>query len=147
MESSATKQRIACKAVISHKGKVLLLREAAYKDGTNPGRYHVPGGRVEVGEPFMEGLHREILEETGMSDVRVIKPIYVGEWFPVIHEVKTQIVATFFACETDTDQVRLSEEHDGYQWVDATDWQDIDVMPPETEVLKAYFAEFSQQTS
>lgn len=47
-------QRIAMKAVIVNKeGKVLVLREAAtYGDGTQRGRYHMPGGRIEAGENF-----------------------------------------------------------------------------------------------
>ena len=42
-------QRVAMKAVIVKDGKVLLLREAkTYKDGTNIGRFHMPGGRLDA---------------------------------------------------------------------------------------------------
>ena len=109
------RQRIACKAVIRYRSKVLILREAAtYQDGTNTGRYHVPGGRLEPGEAFADGLAREVREETGLS-ITIGKPVYVGEWRPVIHGEPNQIVAIFFACTARTNKVRLSEEHDAFQ--------------------------------
>ncbi len=89
-------QRIATKAVIVKDDKILILREAAtYGDGTQRGRYHMPGGRVEIGEPFEDALRREIREETGL-EVTIGLPIYVGEWHPVIKGVPNQIIAIFF---------------------------------------------------
>ena len=134
-------QRIACKAVIANKdGKVLLLREAStYEEGTQTHRYHMPGGRLNPGEPFLEGLAREVGEETGLK-VATGEPIYIGERFPVIKGVQNQIVAIFFACEAQTENVRLSEEHDQYEWVDAESWKRFDVMDPEDKVLEKYFS-------
>lgn len=89
-------QRVAMKAVIVKGDKVLLLREAAtYGEGTNRGRYHLPGGRVEMGERFDAALHREVMEETGLTIV-VKRPIYVDEWRPTIKGVETQIIGVFF---------------------------------------------------
>lgn len=52
--------RVAGKAIIiNSKGKVLLLREAVtYQEGTNIGRYQCPGGRLNPGESYTEGLLR-----------------------------------------------------------------------------------------
>jgi len=134
------RQRIACKAVILCDGKVLILREAkSYTDGTNIGRYHLPGGRIEPGEKYMDGLAREIFEETGLR-VHVGKPVFVGEWFPVIRGEQNQIVAIFFACITTNNQVVLSSEHDDYQWIDPGDYERYDLMDPEGEVFSAYLA-------
>jgi len=131
------RQRIACKAVIQYKSKVLILREAStYADGTNVGRYHLPGGRIEPGEPYLDGLAREIFEETGLQ-VAAGKPMFVGEWFPVIRGEQNQIVAIFFACIAQTDQVRLSSEHDDYQWIDPKTYRDYDLMKPEDRVFEA----------
>lgn len=132
-------QRIACKAVIAKDGRVLLLREAStYEEGTNIGRYHVPGGRINPGEPFLEGLHREVMEETGLK-VEVGEPLYVGEWFPTIKGVPNQIVAIFFLCKPLTDEVRLSEEHDDYKWINAEELKQLDIMDPEDKVLDKFF--------
>ncbi len=45
-------------------GALLLVRR-----GTDPGRgrWTVPGGRVEPGEPVAAAVEREVLEETGLS--------------------------------------------------------------------------------
>ena len=134
------KQRIACKAIIQYQSKVLILREAAtYTDGTNTGRYHLPGGRIEPGEPFADGLAREVLEETGLRVTRG-KPVFVGEWFPVIRGRRNQIVAIFFACVARTDKVRLSSEHDDYLWIDPETYRQYDIMPPEDVVLKEFLS-------
>lgn len=132
-------QRIAMKGIIVKDGKVLILREAAtYGDGTQVGRYHVPGGRIEIGEKFEDALRREIMEETGL-EVDIIMPIYVGEWRPVIKGVPNQIVATFFVCKPKiTKDVVLSTEHDDYQWIDPAKMADYDLMDPEDEVIAKY---------
>lgn len=140
-DTTAVTQRIAMKGVIvNDDGKVLILREAkTYDEGTNTGRYHFPGGRLNAGEPYLEGLNREIQEETGLT-VQAGRPVFVGEWFPVIREVPNQIVAVFLACKTNATDVRLSEEHDAYEWVSAIDLGRYDLMPPDDEVLETFFS-------
>src|SRR3990167_3831731 len=114
--------RVAAKGVIiNDEGKLLLLREAnAYKDGTGTSRYHMPGGRLDPGEYFEHGLHREIKEETGL-EVESLFPIYVGEWRPVIQGVPNQIIAIFTVCQAKTTKLKLSDEHDDYVWIDPKD--------------------------
>ena len=50
--------------VVVHEGRVLLIRR-----GKQPlyGRWVVPGGTVELGEPLAEALVREMREETGLE--------------------------------------------------------------------------------
>jgi len=131
-------QRIACKAVIEHEGKVLIIREAAtYGEGTQRGRYHFPGGRLDIGENFEAGLAREVREETGL-EVEIKSPLYVGEWRPVIKGVQNQIVGIFFVCRPVTDTVKLSTEHDDYKWIDPAKRSEYDIMDPEDKVTDCY---------
>ena len=128
-------QRVAMKAVIVRDGKVLLLREAqTYKEGTNIGKYGIPGGRIEPGEHWKDALNREVMEETGLT-VIIEKPIYVGEWFPTIKGVPTHIVAMFFMCTATSSDITLSQDHDAYEWVSVTDYSHLHIMKPEDEVL------------
>lgn len=138
-ERSDIVQRIATKAVIVNAdGEVLILREAqTYTDGTNIGRYHMPGGRIDPGEPFEDGLRREVIEETGL-EIEIGKPLYVGEWYPVIHGVKHHIVAIFFTCTPKSEKITLSEEHDDYKWINPEDAGQYDLMTPEDKVVEAY---------
>lgn len=118
----------ACKAFVNYNGKILILRESGqYQDGTNVGRYDVPGGRVQPGESFDQGLIREIKEETGL-DVQIGRPFAVVEWRPVVRDEQWQIVATFFECKADTDQVVLSEDHDNFVWMDPKDFANYPII-------------------
>lgn len=126
-------QRIAFKALITNdNNEVLVLREAAtYKEGTNIGRYELPGGRLNPGEAWQDGLHREVMEETGM-EVEIIKPHYVGEWRPIMNGISHQIIAVFMVCMTKSAKPLLSEEHDDYQWVSKENWTNFDIMQPDS---------------
>jgi 8-oxo-dGTP pyrophosphatase MutT (NUDIX family) len=132
-------QRVAAKAVIvNDEGKVLILREAStYEDGTNIGRFGLPGGRLEPGEKFFDGLKREVAEETGL-EVEPIKPLYVDEWFPTIKGVPNHITGIFYACKALTANVRLSEEHDHFEWIEPEKSAAFTMM--NEEAVKAWIA-------
>lgn len=131
-------QRISMKAVIVRDGKVLLLRESSSDaDNTIAGYYQLPGGRISPGEPFADGFTREIAEETGLT-VEIGQPLQVGEWFPVIKGVPHQIIAVFFACQASSDELRLSPEHDGYQWADLAAIEALSVISPDKQVAQEY---------
>jgi ADP-ribose pyrophosphatase YjhB (NUDIX family) len=61
--------------VIIDKGRALLIRR-----GSEPlrGEWSIPGGTLELGETLVEGVARELLEETGLV-VRVLEQIEVFE--------------------------------------------------------------------
>ncbi len=114
---------VATKAFIVHNGKVLILRESTkYQSGANIGKFDVVGGRVEPGQRFDESLLREIKEETGLN-VRIGKPFFVNEWRPVVKGEQWQIVGTFFECIADSDNVKLSADHDEHKWIDPKEYK------------------------
>lgn len=133
------KLRVAAKAlIINDEGRALILREAkTYKDGTNIGRYHLPGGRLEAGEAFYKGLAREVKEETGLEIIPV-RPLHVGEWQPTIQGVPHQIIAMFMLCQAQATNTVLSDEHDEALWIDPATYEAYDIMAPEDEVIRAY---------
>lgn len=120
---------VATKAFIVHDGKILLLRESTqYQEGSNAGRYDIPGGRVQPGERFDEGLAREIFEETGLT-TRIGKPFFVNEWRPTVKGEPWQIVGIFFECQAATDNVVLSEDHDDFLWIEPTSLNELNTIP------------------
>jgi 8-oxo-dGTP pyrophosphatase MutT (NUDIX family) len=135
-------QRVAAKAlIVNDEGKVLILREAdTYEEGTKIGKYGLPGGRINPDEKFFDGLTREVQEETGL-EVTPIKPLYVGEWFPVIKGVQNHITAIFYACQATTADVKLSEEHDHYEWIEPASYVDFEMMEPDDDVIRAWIKE------
>lgn len=131
--------KVAAKAVIvNDKGEILILREGTtYADGTQIGKYGLPGGRLEAGERYEDGLRREAKEETGL-DVQPLFPVYVGEWHPVIKGVPHQIIAVFTACRASSSDVKLSDEHDDYQWIKPEDRASYTFMEPDGDVVDRY---------
>ena len=132
--------RVAAKAVIvNENNQVLIVQEATtYEDGTQFGKYGLPGGRLNLGESYENGLIREVREETGL-EVMIGQPLYVGEWCPNIRGTKHQIIAIFTICKAKSTEVILSEEHDAYKWIDAKDLKDINFMDPDDKVLERFF--------
>jgi 8-oxo-dGTP diphosphatase len=61
--------------VVIQDGRALLIRR-----GSEPlkGQWSIPGGMLEIGETLVEGVERELLEETGLT-VSVIELIEVFE--------------------------------------------------------------------
>lgn len=109
-------QYISLKGVIFFHGKVLLLREGDYAANTSKGNWQFPGGRIDRGEHFQDGLIREVKEETGL-DIKFGKPFYMSEWFPSPKVTPWHVVAVFVLCESESEEVVVSEEHDAFQWL------------------------------
>ena len=129
---------VACKAFIVYNAKVLILKESSkYKDGVNIGKYDVVGGRLEPGQHFQESLIREIKEETGL-DVEIGKPFYVGEWRPVVNGEPWQIVGTFFECKTNTDNVKLGEDHSEFLWIEPKVYKNHNLIEDINPAFEAY---------
>jgi 8-oxo-dGTP pyrophosphatase MutT (NUDIX family) len=109
---------VGTKALICHKGKILLLRESReYIDGAEQGKWDVPGGRIDPSETLEEGLLREVAEETGLK-ITMGKLLAAFDGFPVIREEKCHVVRLYFLCQAHSDAVTLSTDHDAYEWVD-----------------------------
>jgi 8-oxo-dGTP diphosphatase len=136
------KQCIALRAIIRNAdGQVLIIRESAqYTDGTNVGKWDVPGGRLHVGEYWQEGLAREVREETGL-EIENTAPLSIQEWRPVIHGEEYQIVAVFFSAVTNSTNVTLSKDHSEYRWIEPHDYQKYTI----SKELSAVFATYIQQ--
>lgn len=111
----------AAKGVLVHNGKVLFLRESgSYVDGSNPGKYDIPGGRLNAGEGWIEGLRREVFEETGLTVDNPI-PFWTRDWRVTRTTEAWHVRAVFFVVPVETNQVVLSVDHDHYMWIDPCD--------------------------
>ena len=116
---------VGAKALIVKDGRVLLLREAAYDEGTNEGKWDVPGGRINPEEPILEGLAREIQEEAGLLNVRVGDVLGIYESFATIKGEDSHIIRVYYAAYLDSEvAITLSADHDIYEWVSLEDLAD-----------------------
>lgn len=102
---------VATKAIIKNKeGKYLILMKSS-KEDINPNTYDIPGGRISFGEKLEEAVAREVKEETGL-DIKAQKVFEV--W--TFAKADFQLVGINFLCELIGGEIKLSEEHDSYDW-------------------------------
>lgn len=126
------------KAVISYQDKILLIRESKnWKLTTHADLYGLVGGRIEPGENFAVGLKREVFEESGLN-ITIGDPLHVDEWRPLIKDEPWQIVGVFFECEADSDEVKLSEEHDHFVWIKPEEYINYNLMEPSKKAIEKY---------
>ena len=80
--------------------------------------WDLPKGHVEKGEALEDTVKREVKEETGLEDIKIIPDFketikYFFKW-----EGKNILkFVTFYLAETKTNSVKISEEHIGYKWL------------------------------
>ena len=110
---------VAVAAVLEHapSGRVLLLQRSAKADFA-AGVWEDLSGRMHAAEEPIEALRREIREETGIEQVTIVQPIRVYHFYRGPAEPEYEVVGVAFWCQTDSDDVRLSAEHDAYRWLD-----------------------------
>lgn len=142
MDDNSPILQVAAKAIlVNNEGKILIMREAgsSYAEGTNAGKYHcAAGGRINPSESFVEGLLREVEEETGIKNFEMLYPVHVGDWWPIIKGQKRHIIGVFIVCKTETIEVHLSEEHDDYRWISADEVNQYDILSSDGEAIKSY---------
>jgi 8-oxo-dGTP diphosphatase len=119
-------------------GKVLIVREGSlYDEGTELGNWDVVGGRIEPEEQLLEGLAREVKEESGLSVV-VGDLLGVTENFPVIKGEMVHIIRTYYACTTSEETVTLSIDHDAFEWIDPSTYTSYGLMDDVKDMFKKY---------
>ena len=113
------KETSAGAVVFRKNGKIyyLLLH---YKSG----HWDFPKGHIEDGEEEDKTVKREIEEETGIKDIKIIDGFkeYIKYFFRKTYEGNknapwTFKIVNFYLAETKIKQVKLSDEHIGYKWL------------------------------
>lgn len=99
--------------IFNNKDELLLMESHKW-----PGRYVVPGGHVELGERLEEAVIREAKEETGL-DIFDIEFINFQQFIydPAFWK-KRHFIFFDFACKTDSTEVQLNDEAEGFIWVE-----------------------------
>lgn len=130
------------KAFVEKDGKVLVLHDPI--EGLD-----FPGGKIQEGEAkdgdassLIRSLQREVKEETGL-DIEVFNPFAV--WyheFPKRHRNYGKVVyLVAFKCKNISGELKLSDEHDNFKWVDGDNYKEVDDGSDYFDVLKKYFTE------
>lgn len=132
---------IGQKAFIEKDGKVLVLNDPLEN-------LDFPGGKIQEGEAIegekdslFKALQREVKEETDLE-------IEVGDPFTVwYHEFNNKdhrnygkvVYLVGFKCKYISGEIKLSDEHDNFKWVDKNNYQDVDDGSDYFDILEKYF--------
>ena len=104
--SEHEKVKVAQSIFLVRDKKLLILQHAS-------GKWLLPGGRLNTGEKWIDGLLREIQEETSIRDVEIINILEVDNW---THKDEPHY-GVFFQGASKSNEVVLSDEHIDFIWV------------------------------
>ena len=122
-------QKSATVAVINSEQKLLLLRRGNSAPWM-PGRYCLPGGRLEPNEELVDGAARELGEETGIFIVDR------NDLVPCTIHYSTNYSKTVFVVSMNDPVVSLNWEHDSYAWVGFEESTLYDLVPGTKAAIK-----------
>lgn len=114
---------LAVKAIIRNKkGRILVLENNPKNEsGLNPPHWDLPGGRIKKGGIIETTLKREVEEEIGVKDIKIIKFIDASISNFIIRVGKQTvglILLTYLCSIRNPAQVELTDdEHIQLQWV------------------------------
>lgn len=145
MEQMEQKVFVAAKAVVVYDGKAIIIRESKlYSVGTNIGTYDIPGGRLKPGEHLADGLKREIFEETGLK-IKKGPAFCIDERRIEVHNEKWQIFRVFFACQAESNNVKINTDHDDYLWIDPREYAQYNIIDNLRPIFEQYLKKFKKE--
>ncbi|KAG8197644.1 hypothetical protein JTE90_001574 [Oedothorax gibbosus] len=125
---------------VTHNSKPNCVILGKRKNGLGAGLYQLPGGKLEFGESFEEGAHREVFEETGLHLKNIEYTHTVNSFYP---EFDYHYVTVFMKAEIDDSESNwISEpqnlEPNKNEWWRWVQWNEL----PSTEGLFWCFRDF-----
>jgi 8-oxo-dGTP diphosphatase len=118
-------------------GRTLLIRR-----GSAPmeGQWSIPGGMLELGESIVEGVRRELAEETGL-DVRVLDLIEVFERIIPGEGGRTRyhFVILDYLCEMVSGQAQAASDVTDVAWAREDELEKYSLTEIATRVIKRAF--------
>ena len=108
--------------VVLHEGKQVLLLKRTSRSEVFPNNWDLPGGHIAHGESLIEGLKREVYEETGLT-ISDVKFLY------------TRGQETFYKCPLPAGPVTLSREHTAHMMIDEQGIATLEEISPHYRAL------------
>lgn len=120
--------------LFDREGRLLLLSEP---DDRRKYMWDLPGGTLTDQEKPVAGLHREIMEETGLR-IKLLSPLSWLKWDR--HDSGKPILVAFYIAETLGGEVHISEEHQAYRWVSPHEFREEDLaVSADKEIVDIFF--------
>lgn len=98
-------------------GKILINQRNSDLDW-QPNEWEIVYGRCDQFESSEEGLRREVKEETGIEDLKIISILTTWHIFRGTEKTaENELIGITYHCRTQTEVINLSKEHCSYRWV------------------------------
>ena len=98
LENKSIFTRLATRSIALKGANILLLYTKRYDD------YSLPGGGLDAGEDKIEGMKRELQEETGAQNITNIKPFGAYEeyrpWYKEDYDIQ-HMISYCYTCNID----------------------------------------------
>lgn len=125
-------RRVATRAIIYKDGKLLCQQLTAGKTGEARDYWCTPGGGLDIGESLQDGLHREMIEETGIAP-KIGKLLFVQQFS---EDGKKEQMEFFFHVENPEDYHTIDLEKTSHGLLEIEHVEFID--PRANNVLPAF---------
>jgi 8-oxo-dGTP diphosphatase len=123
--------------VVIRDERALLIRR-----GSAPleGEWSIPGGMLEIGETILEGVRRELLEETAI-EVKVLDLIEVFERLTRddTGKLKYHFVILDYLCEAVNGEARAGSDVTDVAWARESELNEYSLTPTATRVIQKAF--------
>ena len=103
---------LSVRALLADENNKILILKRSTESKTNPGKWELPGGKVDQGESFDQALIREVYEET---QLKISLEHVVGISEQNLHLIRA--VHIIMSGKIINGNLNLSNEHEGYAWV------------------------------
>lgn len=119
--------------VVNEDNKILILKRS--EKSSRPHEWDFPGGGVDKSEDPLDTAIRETKEETGLdvSQVQILTT-----YLDVQATAEDEAVIIGYASRSIGADVKLSWEHEDFQWVTLEELEKMDLPDLHTKILNAY---------
>jgi 8-oxo-dGTP diphosphatase len=115
---------VAITAVVKNKkGDRFLIIKRNLNEVAYPGKWALPGGKVEMGETIMDTLKREVKEEVGI-EIEDDKRFLLD--FTFTRPDGINVIGLCFLVRPKSEKVLLSEDFDEYRWITPAELKELD---------------------
>ncbi|MFC1648210.1 NUDIX domain-containing protein [Nanoarchaeota archaeon] len=122
------------------KGNKILICKRGANETSFPGKWEMPGGKLEENETIEQGLKREIMEELSV-ECKAGKPLHC---FLYNGRSENQYIEIVLETELiNPEEIKLTV-HDDMAWVTEEKLENYDISPHELQAIKAANSRFSK---
>lgn len=133
-------QRVVIGGVIFNKEKKVLILQRSKDEDIFPEMWELPSGKREFLENSESCLMREMKEETGLSNFKIIMPFYVFEYqIEKPEEIRDTTQINFLLKLLGGEKIKLSSEHQNFAWISRGNTKNLQLSRPvKKAILKAF---------